>query len=165
MLSIVGDGALGKISRVDGLNHRDIAASTYNACWKHLDNERRTPDEDRELITLAFTSRYHWACVGGDEQAIISNWMIARAAASVGEGALSLNFAQLAYDLAQRIDAPDWLVASVHEGLARAYAATGNAPARDEWYAAASELADQISDQEYRALIADQLDSVPRPRS
>jgi hypothetical protein len=31
-------------------------------------------------------------------------------------------------------------------------------------YAAAAELADQISDHEYRALIADRLDSVSRPR-
>lgn len=111
-------------------------------------------------MTLALTSRHHWGRQGDDEQAVISTWMVARAATSVGEGALSLNDAQRAFELAQEIDAPGWLVASVHEGLARAYAATDNARARDEWYAAAPDLADQ---KEYRALIADQLDSVPRP--
>ena len=149
---------------MESLNHRDIAVSTYNACWELLENEHRTPDEDRELLTLAFTSRYHWSCVGGRDQTIISNWMISRAAAAAGEGALALNFAHYAYDLAHDTDAPDWLVASVHEGFARAYAAIGDTQARDEWYESAAELADQIVDDEYRALIADQLDSVPRPR-
>jgi hypothetical protein len=155
---------LGNIWRVDSLNHRDVATSTYNGCWELLEKESRTPEEDRELLTLAFASRYHWSFVGGEEEAIISSWMISRAAAAVGDGALAINFAQHAYDLAHDAAAPDWLVASVHEGLARACAAIGKARARDEWYAAATELADQIQDPEYRALIADHLDSVPRPR-
>jgi hypothetical protein len=157
--------AIGKIPRVESLNHRDIAVLTYNACWELLENEHRTPEEDRALLTLAFTSRHHWSNVGGEEQTIIANWMISRAAAAVGEGTVALNFAQLAFDLAHDADVPDWLVASVHEGFARAYAAAGDARARDDWYASAIELADQIADDEYRALIADQLDSVPRPHS
>jgi hypothetical protein len=155
-------GALGIIWRVDGLNHQDIAVSTYNACWGLLEKESRTPDEDRELLTLAFASSYHWSFVGGQEQAIISSWMISRAAAAVGDGALAINFAQHAYDLAHDAAVPDWLIASVHEGLARACAAIGKGRARDEWYAAAIELADRIENQEYRALIADHLDSVPQ---
>ncbi len=112
---------------------------------------------------LAFVSRYHWSFVGSDEQSIVGDWMISRAAAAIGDVAVSLNFAQHAFDAAQDADVPDWLLASVHEGLARAYAATGDVRARDEWYEAAAELVGQISDDESRSVIADQLDSVPRP--
>jgi hypothetical protein len=149
---------------VDDEDHRRIAVASYNRCWELLEGER-SDDDDRELLMLAFVSRYHWTLVGGEEQAVIGDWMISRAAAAIGDGALSLNFAQHALDVAQDSDVPDWLLASVHEGLARAYAANGDARARDEWYAAAAKLVDQIDDDEWRSLIADQLDSVPPPPS
>lgn len=164
MLSVASRNGASKVCGVESVSHRDIAVSTYNQCWEHLEREDRTDDEDRELLTLAFTSRYHWTHAGGEEQAIVGDWMISRAAAATGDGALALNFARRAYNTARHTDAPDWLTASVHEGLARAYAAVGDVKARDEWYASAAELVDQISDHEMRALIADQLDSVPRPR-
>jgi hypothetical protein len=169
-----GDGSLarpvigsrnvfGKVPEVESVNHRDLAASTYNACWEYLEKPDRTADDDRELLTLAFTSRYHWSLASGEEQVIIANWMVSRAAAAVGKAALALDFAQLAYDQAQDADVPDWLIASVHEGLARAFAAAGDTPTRDKWCAAAVELVDRISDDESRELIAEQLASVPRP--
>jgi hypothetical protein len=79
------------------------------------------------------------------------------------DGELSLNSAEHAFHVTQDSDVPDWLLASVHEGLARAYAAKDDVRARDEWYAAASELVDQIHDDESCWLIADHLDGVPGP--
>jgi hypothetical protein len=62
----------------------------------------------------------------------------------------------------QEFDAPDWLVASTAEGLARAYAALGSEQDRDVWLNNAESLVEVIADEESRELIASQLASVPR---
>lgn len=144
------------------VDHRKIAVETYNHCWDLLDRDDRSPDEDFELLTSAFASRYHWSLAGGPEQWAVSDWMVSRAAADIGEGSLSLAFALRANDAMQEFDAPDWLVASAAEGLARAYAALGSEQDRDEWCNNAESLVEAIADEEDRELIASQLATVPR---
>jgi hypothetical protein len=147
---------------VDGVTQRAIAVERYNHCWHLLEKVGRTKDEDTELLTSAFVSRYYWSLVDGTEQCIIGDWMISRAAAAVGEGDLALRFALLANDHAQEAKASDWLIASTTEGLARAHAASGDLEARDRWITAAELLIETIADSEDRKLIASQLASVPR---
>ena len=144
------------------IDHRTIAVERYNHCWDLLERDERSQDEDVELLTAAFTSRYHWSFAGGPEQWTISDWMVSRAAADIGEGSLALTFALRASSAAQEFDAPDWLVASVAEGVARAYGALGDDRARDEWLVNAERLVAAIADDEDRDLIASQLASVPR---
>ena len=86
----------------------------------------RNADDDVELLTAAFSSRFHWLSVGAIEQWITSDWMVARAAAATGDGELSLRFAERAHRAAQENAVPDWLVASTAEGVARAYAVTAS---------------------------------------
>lgn len=79
---------------------------------------------------LAFTSRYHWREAGGRQEWAISDWMVSRAAVSVGAGALAIHFAELAVS-ASSPDFPAWLRASLLEGLARAQHVAGNDELRD----------------------------------
>ncbi len=144
------------------IDHRTIGVEAYNRCWDLLERDERNQDDDLELLTLAFTSRYHWSFAGGPEQWTVSDWMVSRAAADIGEGSLSLVFALRANSAVREFDAPDWLVASTAEGLARAYAALGDEDARDEWVNNAEYLVEAIADDEDRDLIAGQLASVPR---
>ena len=144
------------------IDHREMAAERYNHCWDLLERDDRSRDEDFELLTSAFVSRYYWSMAGGPEQWAVSDWMVSRAAAVIGEGSLSLAFAQRANDAVQEFDAPDWLVASTAEGLARAYAALGSEQDRDVWLNNAESLVEVIADEESRELIASQLASVPR---
>jgi hypothetical protein len=147
---------------MDDAAHRKLGVTTFNRCWTLLELPERTRDEDGELLTLAFTSKYHWSFVAGLKETIISNWMIARAAAAIGEGHLALTFARIAEAAAQGPDVEDWLVASTAEGVARAYAASGDLASRDEWFEKSEELTASIKDRESRELIASQLASVPR---
>jgi hypothetical protein len=144
------------------VDHRKIAIESYSYCWGLLDRDDRSQDEDIELLTSACASRYHWSLAGGPEQWVVSDWMVSRAAAAIGEGSLSLAFALRATNAVPEFDAPDWLVASSAEGLARAYAALGSDQDRDEWLNTAESLVEAISDEEDRELIACQLASVPR---
>jgi hypothetical protein len=147
---------------VDDAAHKELGVQLFNRCWELLDKGELTPEEDAELLIDAFTSRYHWGFVGGSEQSIVGDWMISRAAAQVGESHLAVSFARRAYEAAQRVTVPDWLSASVAEGLARAYAVNGDEALRDEWMATADQLAGLIVDDEDRKLIASQLATVPK---
>ncbi len=147
---------------MDDAAHKELGIQLFNRCWELLDRGNLTEAENAELLIAAFASRYHWGFAGGTEQFIIGDWMISRAASEVGEGHLALSFAQRAYDEAQRATVPDWLSASVAEGLARAFAAEGDEARRDEWIATAEHLVGLIAEDEDRELIASQLTTVPR---
>ncbi len=143
----------------DAAAHRRLAVAAYNRSWELLERDRDDA-EQLELLEAAFTSRHHWRVVSGDQQLAIADWMVARCFAELGEGSLSLRYALAALS-AQPPDAPAWLKASLVEGLARAHAALGDAPARDEAVALAASLLEGELDAEDRAIIAEQLASVP----
>jgi hypothetical protein len=147
---------------MDDEAHRDAAITAFQRCWELLEDPHRDDAGDAELLGAAFASRYHWSFVGEPEQCIVGDWMISRVAAALGEGRLAVRFAARA-DAAAADDAtPDWLRASTAEGLARAYAAQGDAAQRDAWRATAERLVAAIGDEEDRGIIAGQLATVPR---
>jgi len=78
-------------------------------------------------------------------------------AGEVGDGHLSLLFAERAYAAAFADGTPDWLAASAAEGVARAYGAAGDLDRRDAWCAIATGLVEVIGNNEERAVVAGQL--------
>jgi hypothetical protein len=144
------------------IDDRELATQLYNRCWELLEAQREEHD-DVELLTAAFTSRYHWLEVGGAVQWICADWMVARAAAALGNGDLSLLFATRAHSAAQEGETPDWLVASTAEGVARAYATLGAVEEFNNWYALATRLVGAIVDPEDQELIASQLADIEAP--
>jgi hypothetical protein len=142
--------------------HRALAVGAYNGCWELLERAR-TPDEDLELLELALASRHHWRKVGGPQQLAIADWMVSRCFAVLGDPALSLRFASSAL-AAEPEDAPAWMRASLLEGLARAHAVSGDQGARDAAERRAREALALEPDAEDRAVIEDQLDSLPDAR-
>jgi hypothetical protein len=141
---------------MDAAAHRTEANQAYNRAWGLLEVEHRSVDQDADLLTSAFTSRYHWQAVGGSQQWIVADWMVSRAAVAVGMGQLALLFAERAYGAALQ-DGTDWLEASAAEGVARAYAAAGDLSQRDAWCAIAVGLVTAIGNRENRAVVAGQL--------
>jgi len=109
--------------------HRALASSTYNQCWDLLETDR-SPEQDLDLLTLALTSRYHWQQVEGAQEHAIADWMASRCAAAIDQPGLALAFAQTSTKHDASEFAP-WLAASLLEGQARAWAATGNLRERD----------------------------------
>lgn len=140
------------------IDHRSIAISTYNECWKLLETARSAED-DRNLLSLAFASRYHWLQVGGAQQRVVADWMVSRCAAAVGEGALSVKFATSSLE-GLTVDAPAWMRASVHEGMARASAAVGDRDGRASHIAMARAALESEQSLEDRELIELQLSTV-----
>jgi len=159
---LTATGSANTLPAVETIDHRTLAIQQFNRCWDLLEKADRDAQEEADLVTFAFTSRYHWSVVGEPKDFVIADWMVSRAAAAVSEGDLAVRFALLAYERASSLEVPDWLRASVAEGLARAYAAAGDLAQRDEWWAVAQDLVGEIDDPEDRELIESQLRSVPR---
>ena len=143
--------------------HTAFAKSAFNAAWDLIDKTDRTPDDDRQMLTLAFASRWHWGEVGTPENKAIADWQVAHVASLIGDASLARAFAQAAYDSARRGDLPDWLRASTAEGLARAHACAGDRTSYDTYATEARHLVEQLDDEEDRELILGQLASIPAP--
>jgi hypothetical protein len=146
-----------------GEGHRPFAVAAFNACWALIDNPARTPEQDRQMLTLAFASRWHWGEAGNDENIAVSDWQIAHAASLLGDGPLALWFAHAALERADSAGLPQWLRASANEGVARAYAAAGDRDGYERHAAQARELLASLDDAEDRALIESQLASITPP--
>jgi hypothetical protein len=145
-------------------DHRALAAGYYNATWDLIDLPSRTADQDRDMLTLAFASRQHWIEAGGAaENLAIADWQVAHAASQAGLAEVALLFAQAAVDRAESADVPTWLVASAHEGLARAHAAAGDGSSYQREAQRCRELLAQVDDEEDRALVQSQLDAINAP--
>lgn len=140
------------------IDHRSVAVSTYKGCWDLLESAR-TADEDRNLLTLAFTSRYHWLKAGGPTEWVISDWMVSRCAAAIGDGPLSMTFAKSALASVPG-DAPAWMRASMHEGMARACVVIGDDEGRAQHIAQARQALATERSEENRELIESQIATV-----
>ena len=144
--------------------HTSFAKAAFNGAWDLIDKPDRSADDDRQMLTLAFASRWHWGEVGSAENKAIADWQVAHVASLIGETSLALAYAQAAYDAARRDDdLPDWLRASTAQGLARAHACAGDRASYEVYAAEARELIEHLDDEEDRELILGQLASIPVP--
>jgi hypothetical protein len=141
--------------------HRQVAIDTFNRAWELIELGVRTPEQDRELLALAFTSRYHWGWVGGDEEAMVGDWLIAHVASIEDLGELAHRYATNALDVCRANGWTDWRLASMLEGMARASAAVGDDHGRDRYAAEARRVLATVEDKEDRELIGSQLASIP----
>jgi molybdopterin-guanine dinucleotide biosynthesis protein A len=140
--------------------HRDLAMTTFNRSWDLIDAADRDEEAEAELLALAFTSWWHWHQVGTPENEALADHHVAKALALVGDGVLSLRFAQRAMDAAGREHWTDWKLVACHEGLARAYAAVGDHSEKDRHLRAAAELLPGLDDED-TAVLQPQLAEIP----
>ena len=144
---------------LDPETQRGIAATLFNRTWDLLDlGDGRTDAQTHEMVDVAHASNWHWSQIGGLEQAVVGEWLISRANAAAGYGEAAVRHAQRAFTLLHSGDGlPDWLEASVQEGLARAHLADGDRDAAEFAFHAATDALDRIAEDDDRALIAGQL--------
>ena len=140
---------------------RQLAADLFNLVWELLERPGRTAAEDDRMVHAAHASRYHWGEVGGPEQRAIGEWQCARVYSVLGRAEPALHHARRCVEIAGADDVPDWLVASAHEALARAYAVAGDtARAHTERDLAHTALR-AVTDPEEREVVESDLAGIP----
>ena len=104
--------------------HRKVAVACFNGAWDYLGKKRRTSSDDREMLSLAHASRYHWGVVGTPTNRAVSDWQVSRAYAEIGDPRLSLEFAKSSLAICESNGLGD-TVHTANEACARAYAVAG----------------------------------------
>lgn len=142
-------------------SERQLAADLFNLVWTLLEQTGRTTEDDDRMVHAAHASRYHWGQVGGPEQLAIGEWQCARVYSVLGRAEPALHHARRCLEIAAANPVPDWLIASAHEGLARAYAVAGQRESAFASRAAAEAALTKVTDAEDRQVVQDDLASLP----
>jgi len=121
--------------RNDSELHRRLGAELFNRVWDLLSLERRTADDEAEMIHTAHASRYHWSRVEDAH----------RCEAMCREFAGQLE---------------DFDLPAMHEALARAHLVAGNREEALHRLGLATELCAKITDPGDRDIIQSQIDSI-----
>jgi hypothetical protein len=145
--------------------HRRLGIALFNRVWALLDLETRPPEMDDELVHAAHASCYHWSQAGADatpDKLVIGEWQCARVYSTLGRAEPALFHAHRAMTRCEGHIIDDWLLASVHEGLARASHVAGDGAERDRWLASSRGLLESVEDDEDRAVVQADIDEVER---
>lgn len=105
-----------------------FAKSIYNQIWNLLDKKDRTPSEDEDLLLSAYASLYHWKQIGTEVNLQRGYWMVSRVYQCLGFADQAVNWAKKCQDITERYtnEMEDFDLAFAQEGLARAYAQSGD---------------------------------------
>ena len=103
--------------------HRKMAVECFNKTWKYLKKQHRTSGDDRLMLNLAHSSRFHWNLVGKASNFAIGDWQISRVYSTLNQPDLAIRFARTSLETCRKNRISGWLLASAYEGLARAYVA------------------------------------------
>jgi len=163
--SLVTD-ATATADALDADSHRRLGTDLYNHTWTLLETADRTLEQVDEMILSAHASAYHWSKAGGTlANAARGQWQIARVYSTLGRGEPARWHAERRLALAEAAAAAgvadDWDVPAALEGLARAQAVAGDAAASRATAARARAAVARIADPEDRALIEQDLETVP----
>jgi DNA-binding transcriptional MerR regulator len=140
---------------------RQVAADLFNLVWTLLEQTGRSTEDDDRMVHAAHASRYHWGQVGGPEQIAIGEWQCARVYSVLGRAEPALHHARRCLEISLAGPVPDWMMASAHEGLARAYLVAGNREEALRERSAARGVLETVSDAEDRQVVEDDLASLP----
>ncbi len=143
--------------------HKSVAVECNNRAWE-LSVRSRSAAEDREMLTAAHASAYHWTLIGTEQNRMRAIMLLAEVHALLGHGntALSLAEEMRAYFLG-RSDTPDWELAFVHGIHAHAAYTAGNLALHRASYQQAQTAFALVADKEDRAIIANTFAHIPVP--
>ena len=154
---LAGDGG-----GMDVLEERQAAMDLFHRTWRYLDRTDRTPEHDAAMIACAQASLWHWRRVGAPTQWAIGEWQCSRVHAVLGDGQQAVSYARRSLELAESNRVDDFVPASAHEALSRAYAVLGDFDAARDERNAAYRMALELDDED-RDVIEHDLGTIEIP--
>jgi len=143
--------------------HKKLAMQCNNRAWA-LAERARSDAENREMLTAAHTSAFHWALIGTELHRMRATMLLAEVHALLGHGATALALATQMRDFfLARDDTPDWEVAFTHAIYAHSAHAAGDLAAHRAAYQDAVAAIAAIADQEDCDIVARTFGHVPVP--
>ena len=141
---------------------RALAIDLFNHVWDLLDRNDRTQPEDDDMVHSVHASCYHWSRVGGPEQFAIGEWQCSRVYAVLGHGQEAMHHAQRCLQICTEAGFDNYIPASAHEAIARAWCVLGDFDAARQERNIAYGLAVDLDDDD-RGVIESDLATLPIP--
>ncbi len=141
--------------------HRYFAIESNNEFWS-LSESSANAEEKQRLLTVAFSSLYHWSEVGTDENKHLAHLAVARALC-VNESKLSLQFAKIAFDYFDGTGA-DWILAFTNAVLSHAFQIAGEQTNALECYERALAFQGLLSEED-KAIFDATFNLIPVPEA
>ena len=123
--------------------HQFFAIQSNNEFWA-LSERALDPVEKRKILTIAYTSLYHWQQVGTDKNVHLANLAVARAYC-VNDSARSVPYASLAFDYFDG-SGENWIQAFTNAVLSHAYTIVENNEKSSMLYENAVRLQSSLSE-------------------
>ncbi|MEY2965434.1 MAG: hypothetical protein RLZZ228_1247 [Actinomycetota bacterium] len=147
---------------LDVITERQAALDLFHTTWRLLDRDDRVAAHNAAMIACAEASLWHWRRVGAPTQWAIGEWQCSRVHAVLGDGPRALEHAERCLEIAEADRVDDFVPASAHEALSRAYAVLGDMDAAREQRNLAYRLAIELDDED-RDVIEHDLGTIPIP--
>ncbi len=141
--------------------HRRFAVECNNGAWDLMSKPQRTPDEDRDLLNMAYAAAFHWSQVGTPLNAARADVTLAHAHALLGQGDMALLYARRCLAWFESNPCEDWDLAFAHAEMAHAAAMLRDAPLHAKHYAEAQSRGAAIQNDEDRRAFLDELARIP----
>ena len=138
-----------------------FAVSLNNLVWDLLAKKERTRDESERMVNAANASFYHWSVVGQPVNFARGYWLISHVYAVLKQGGQAVYFADRCMETTQKAGLIDFDLAYAFEGLARAYAASGDVERSQENWQKAQDAGEKIKSQEDRDLFFNDFKAEP----
>jgi uncharacterized protein YndB with AHSA1/START domain len=121
--------------------HRLQAVEANNSTWELIEKDRRSTEEDEDMLRRAYASTYHWARAArrGPANTARGDWLLSRVHLLLGRAELSLHHADRCLTTCLDHGLTDFDLAYAHEARGRALRALGREDeAAREWEQARS---------------------------
>ncbi len=135
----------------------------FNRVWTLLEMERRSSDDDAEMIHAVHASCCHWRHVGQPVHFARGEWQCSRVYSTLGRSEPALFHAKRCLTLCTDNGIGDFDLAFAYEALARAHAVAGDRDEAARWEALARSAAVDIGDDDDRELVLSDLSTLPEP--
>ena len=140
--------------------HKELGISLFNHVWELMDKTEKTRDEEDEMLSCAYASRYHW---GASHPPVVNiargEWLISRVWCVLKRPQPALLHAQRSLDLCLENQIGDFDLAFGYEALARASKLAGE-PDWNNYLRSAKQAAEGIADAGDKKILLEDLDTI-----
>lgn len=142
--------------------HRYFAAHCFNSAWDLMDQQRRTADQDLEMVGLCQASLWHWTQVPNHTATNLSigYWQLSRAYALLKDGAHARQYGEACREVSNGEDVEAFYKAYAFEALARAAAVSQDHSEAEEHLREARRIAETVKDEELQSQLLSDLASI-----
>lgn len=142
--------------------HQYFSSHCFNQAWNLIDQENRTPEDERLMVALSQASIFHWLqrpdCTS--QNLSIGYWQASRIQALLGNASDALHHAKVC--LSYSTDLSPFYAGYAHEALARGYRLSGDVSQAEEHLKNGRELANQVADAIERDLLLADLAAIQK---